>query len=121
MIETIDKKNAPLKVEQKEITKPLSEVLKSLKQPTADERIKKAEQFEILAQRFAQLSDKKTALDKFLIADDGTNGCILTLKSAGKSFDISNNGVIKEVLTYAKVKLNSLIETTEAEILSFVI
>ena len=109
---------APKTVEQKDSTK--MEVLKVSK-PTANERIKRAEQFEILAEKFAQLSDKKNGLDKFLIADDGTQGCTMVLKSAGKTFEISNSGVIKEILTYAKVKLNSLIETTEAEILNFVI
>ncbi|MES2590899.1 MAG: hypothetical protein V4608_03355 [Bacteroidota bacterium] len=113
-----ESKQAPEMVEQKEIAK--MEILKPLK-PTADERIKRAEQFEILAQRFEILTEKKNSLGKFLIADDGTQGCTLILKSAGKSFEMNNNAVIKEVLTSAKVKLDTLIEITEAEVLNFII
>ena len=64
---------------------------------------------------------KKSALAKFLIADDGTQGCNLVLKSRTNTFEISNNTVIKEVLTFAKTKLDSLIEISEAEVLHFII
>ncbi|OFY87847.1 MAG: hypothetical protein A3F72_02960 [Bacteroidetes bacterium RIFCSPLOWO2_12_FULL_35_15] len=103
------------------ITKPLNEVIAEEKKVSAIDRIKKAEQFEILAKRHEVLTDKKSQLAKFIIADDGTQGCTIVFKSGMKSFEIANNGVIKELLTYAKVKLDSLIDVSEAEVLSFVI
>lgn len=110
-------KIAPAKVEQKKVEtpakvefkkvetpigRPMGEILKELKPLTAQGRIKKAEQFAILSERFNLLVTKREQLEKFLIADDGTNGA-----------------VIKEVLTFAKNKLNVLIEITDSEILSF--
>lgn len=119
-------KTAPAKVEQKEVkqpieAKPLGKVLDTVKQPTAIDRIKRAEQFEILSKRHQHLTEKKTELDKFLISDDGTQGVTMFLEMGNKTFEISNNGVIKELLTYAKTKLNSLIEVSEAEVLNFTI
>lgn len=113
-----EKQQAPEMVELKEIA--TMEVLKPTK-PTADERIKRSEEFEILARRFEILNEKKNGLNKFLISDDGTQACTLTLKSAGKSFEINNNGVIKKLLITAKSELDSLIESTESEVLNFVI
>jgi hypothetical protein len=109
---------APVMVEQKNTSK--LEVVKESK-PTANDRIKRAEQFELMAQKFAILTEKKNSLEKFLISDDGTQGCTLSLKSGSKTFEINNNSVIKELLTSAKIKLDTLIEIAEAEILNFVI
>jgi hypothetical protein len=127
MATVTEKKGTPEKVELNGIAKDtekgkaLSEILNNVKQPTATERIKRAEQFAILSERYEQLTNKKIQLEKFLIADDGTQGCTLSLKSSGKLFEIANSAVIKEVLTFAKTKLNSLIEITEAEVLHFTI
>lgn len=121
------KTEVPVKVElgvtvkKEEVSKPSTDILEEFKPKSALDRIKRAEQFEILSTRYQQLSDKKTSLDKFLISDDGTQGATLILKSGGKTFEISNNGVIKEVLIYAKTKLNSLLEITEAEVIGFTI
>ncbi len=137
MIETKDKKGiVPVKVEQKGTSKegvlketnngmpngkPMSEVLAELKPPTAESRKRNAEQFAMLSQKHNLLVEKKSSLDKFLIGDDGLVGSVLIIKSGTKSFDVSNNAVIKELLVFAKEKLNSLILVAEAEILSFVI
>ena len=120
------KNEIPVKVESKNDVstgegKPMSEILKGLKPATAATRIKNAEQFGILCERHEILMEKKTSLEKFLISDDGTTNCQMIFKSNGKSFDISNNGVIKELLTLAKNKLDNLIVITDAEIMSFVI
>lgn len=104
-----------------ETAKPMQVVLEEQKKVSAQDRIKKAEQFEILANRHEALVEKKSQLAKFLISDDGTQGVNLVFKSRNQTFEISNNAVIKEVLTYAKTKLDSLIETSEAEVLHFVI
>lgn len=104
------------------VAKPLSIIRESEKVPTALSRIQKSEQFQILGDRHQKLVSKKSELEKFIIGDDGLQGCTLILKNAnGKSFEISNGGVIKEVLVYAKTKLNSLIEISEAEVLGFTI
>lgn len=100
-------KIAPAKVEQKKVETP------------AKVEFKKAEQFAILSERFNLLVTKREQLEKFLIADDGTNGANLLFKNGNKTFEIANSAVIKEVLTFAKNKLNVLIEITDSEILSF--
>ena len=121
------KAETPVKVELKKIEisqnggKPMNEILKDLKPVTAESRKRNAEQFVILSQKHGLLIDKKNQLDKFLIADDGMAGALLTVKMKDKSFDVSNNEVIKGLLLSAKVKLNSLIEITESEILNFII
>ena len=124
MVVTKKQEIAPVKVEQKETkntteSKPLSEVMQNSKPVTAHDRIKKAEQFDILTKRFQALQDKKTELDKFLISDSGLQGVSLYLEGGNKSFEISNTSVIKEVLGFAKTKLNVLLEETESEVLNF--
>ena len=126
MAEVKNKIEIPAKVESKNGVslgegKPSSQILREIKIPTATDRIRKGKQFQILSNRHKALVDKKTELDKFLISDDGTNGSSLTFKIGSKTFEISNNSVIKELLTVAKVKVNSLVEITEAEIVTFVI
>lgn len=124
MVVTKNTPAAPVKVEQKETkntaeAKPISEIRNNLKPITAIDRIKKAEQFDILTKRFQALQDKKTELDKFLISDSGLQGVHLFLEGESKTFEISNTSVIKEVLSFAKTKLNILLEETENEVLTF--
>ncbi len=125
MAEVKTKTEIPAKVESKNGVlgngTPSSQNLKEVKFSTASDRIKKGEQFAILSNRHKALVDKKAELDKFLIADDGTAGSSMNFKIGNKAFEISNNAVIKELLTVTKVKLNCLVEITEAEIVTFVI
>ncbi len=112
-------KIAPAKVEQKKVEtpakvefkkvetpigRPMGEILKELKPLTAQGRIKKAEQFAILSERFNLLVTKREQLEKFLIADDGTNGANLLFKNRNKTFEIANSAVIKEVLKNSILK-----------------
>jgi hypothetical protein len=108
---------APEKVEQKNVT--TLKVVTNEKIQSAMDRIKRAEQFDILTKRYQHLVDKKEELDKFLLADDGLQGITLFLEGGNKSFEVSNTSVIKELLTTATTKLTSLLASSEKEILEF--
>jgi len=108
---------APEKVEQKNVT--TLKVVTNEKIQSAMDRIKKAEQFDILTKRYQHLIDKKGELDKFLLADDGLQGITLFLEGGNKSFEVSNTSVIKELLNTASTKLTSLLESSEKDILEF--
>lgn len=90
------------------------------KATTAQERIEKAEQFDILAGRFDYLKTKKQDLEKFVLKNDGLSGCRLSIMaSGGAQFDVQNTSIIGELLTLCNVKLNALLNEAENEILNF--
>ena len=90
------------------------------KTTTAQERIEKAEQFDILAGRFDYLKTKKADLEKFVLKNDGLSGCRLSvISNAGAQFEVQNTTIIGELLTLCNVKLNGLLNEAENEVLNF--
>ena len=87
---------------------------------TAAERIERNEKFTLLGERFKFLQGKRKEVDHFLTAADGTSSAkIMVTNSNGASLEISNGAVITDLLKTATKTLDSMIEETELEILSF--
>lgn len=117
-MKTDNKKGAENTTEVKAQEQNTSLVVMS-KATTAQERIEKAEQFDILAGRFDYLKTKKQDLEKFVLKNDGLSGCRLSVVSGSAQFDVQNTNIISELLTLCNVKLNALLNEAENEILNF--
>lgn len=87
--------------------------------PSASARIKKMENFQLLAKRFKFLTDKKDELDKFIISSDGTKEQIVLKNAEGFEFTVSNSQVVEEVVKVMQDKLSVFIGHSESEILNY--
>lgn len=87
--------------------------------PTASGRIKRLENFQLLAKKHDFLTTKKNELDKFIISSDGTKEKI-TLKNAdGFEFTVSNSQVVEKVVDVISAELAVFIDKSEKEVLTF--
>lgn len=103
---------------EKEVQKNIKR-LDELLQPTADFRIKKLANFQILAGKHQFLLDKKNELDKFLVSSDGTKEKIILKNASGFEMEVSNTQVVEEVVQVMQNKLNQFIEHSEKDILNY--
>ena len=87
--------------------------------PSASARIKKMENFQLLANRYKFLADKKDQLDKFIISSDGTKENITLKNAEGYEFTVSNSQVVEEVVKVMQDKLALFISHSENEILKY--
>ena len=87
--------------------------------PTADARIKKAANFQILAGKHQFLTKKKEELDQFRVSSDGTKEKVVLKNAAGFSLEISNSQVVEEVIEVMIKTLNNFIAKSEKEVLEY--
>ena len=106
-----------VKNELKEQTKFLIANLK----PTAEDRIKNAEKFQILTEKYSHLKAKKEEMEKFKISSDGTKDRIYFENSEGYKLEVSNSNIIEEMINLAELTLNKILINTQSEVQSFVI
>lgn len=92
--------------------------VKSIFNPTANQRIKKLENFERLAERYRKLESKKDELESFNVSVDGINEKMV-LHSGSASFEISNSRVINQLKDGIEKMLSELLEQSEKEIVEF--
>ncbi|MFB9055074.1 hypothetical protein ACFFVB_18480 [Formosa undariae] len=102
----------------KKVEKSNTEV-KDLFNPTAESRIKRAENFKILADKFKFLNDKNDDLQKFIVSSDGTKEKIVLENAQGFKFEVSNSNVIEKVLDVVKSELQNITNEAEKEVLTF--
>jgi len=88
---------------------------------TAEARIKKAEQFQILSGKFEGLKQKGEQLEKFIISNDSTKTKITLSNSMGFTFEVTNSNTISRVLAVIKEDVGFLLEKAENQILDFAI
>lgn len=89
--------------------------------PTAEERIKNAQKFQILTKKYDHLKEKKEELERFKISSDGTGEHIYFENAEGYKLEISNSNVIEQMISLAENTLNRILQTTETEVQEFVI
>ncbi|WP_341221042.1 hypothetical protein [Polaribacter atrinae] len=106
---------------QKEQLKDQTETLIATFRPTAEERIKNAEKFKILTEKYAALKTKKDELEKFKISSDGTKEQIYFENAAGYKLQVSNSNVIDAMLKLADKTLSDFLNKTQEEVQNFVI
>ncbi|OBQ56105.1 hypothetical protein JJL45_05170 [Tamlana sp. s12] len=89
--------------------------------PTAESRLKRLENFQILATRHQFLNEKNDALQKFIVSSDGTKERFILENAQGFTFEVSNSQVIEKVLYVVKSELQRITDVSEKEVLSFII
>ena len=109
------------KTQKKETANDVKEIIKSFAPPTAEQRIKNAENFKILTNKFEHLQTKSDELKRFKISSDGTKEKIYLQNSEGFKFEVSNSKIIDETLNLLENTLNSILKATEKEVQDFVI
>lgn len=106
-------KNDAPKVEKS--TTKIDEVLK----PTAESRLKKLDNFKILAERHKFLEQKNDDLQKFIVSSDGMKEKLVLKNAQGFSFEVSNSQVLEKCLYVIKEELQKITTASEKEVLNF--
>lgn len=86
---------------------------------TAEERIKKARNFQVLSQRFEFLKEKADELERFQMENTGTNTHLTLRNQTGFEFKVSSSTVIEKALTVITQELKALLSKTETEIVDY--
>jgi hypothetical protein len=103
----------------KPIEKQEKEIVKLPIVPTAEFRLKMAEQFRILGEKFNFLKTKEDELNKFVLSSDGTKEKISLSNASGFKFEVSNSQTIEKVLKVIQDDLSAFTERANEEILNF--
>ena len=111
---TVAKNNSTATAEKVSSTR-VDEILN----PTADGRIKKLENFKMLADKHRFLIAKQDQLEKFIISSDGTKEKVLLKNASGFEFEVSASQVVEKVLYVIKEELQAFVSISENEVLEF--
>lgn len=95
--------------------------IKALLMPTAAQRLKNAQNFQLVGKRYDFLKAKQDELNTFNVSSDDTQEKLTLTNSSGFKFEISNSNVISSVLGLLSSHIESKLEETEKEILAFTI
>lgn len=87
--------------------------------PSAEDRIKRAENFTIISNKFTHLKTKKDELEKFVLSSDGTKEKIVLENSTGQKFSVSNTTVLEKIKNLMNDELGELLQTAEREVRTF--
>ncbi len=98
-----------------------NESLTAILETTADKRIKNLEIFERVCKKHRILKGKADELTAFLHSRDGLKEKIFIENSEGYEIEISNSGVINEVLAVIEKTLFRLLEESEKEVTTFIV
>ncbi len=93
--------------------------VKAIFDNSAESRIKKAKQFNFLAEKYEILKGKKDELDNFLLSSDQTKETIFLENAKGMRFTVSNSQVIEKVVELLTDQLTVFIDKSEEEIKNF--
>jgi hypothetical protein len=93
----------------------------ALLNPTPEQRILNARNFQILSDKYERLKDKQDDLNVFGLSSDGSQDKFRLSNSAGSSFEFSNTEVIEEVIAVVTKHLEKRLQDTKKQILEFVI
>jgi len=117
-------KTAPNKAKQngtakKETVQKTSTKIDDILNPTADSRMKKLENFNILAEKHKFLTQKNDDLQKFIVSSDGMKEKIVLKNAQGFTFEASNSQVIEKVIYVIKEELQKITDHSEKQVLEF--
>lgn len=108
------------KVEKSDVAQVTQKMIENFR-PSAEERIKNAEKFKILTEKYDHLKSKKEELEKFKISSDGTKEKIYFENAEGFKLEVSNSNVIDAMLQLAENTLLKIVTDTEKQVQEFVI
>lgn len=89
--------------------------------PSAETRLKKLEQFNVLGAKFKMLKAMEDDLTKFILSSDGSKEKIELSNNSGFKFNVSNTQTIEKVLILIKLELSGFIDKADKEIKEFII
>ena len=101
--------------DQKEAEKEIKAILN----PTAEQRIRNMENFNILSEKFMFLKEKDDELKKFILSSDGTRERISMSNANGFTFEVTNTNTLKRVIQVINEDLTVLTKQAEKESLEF--
>jgi thymidylate synthase len=100
--------------------KTTEEIIKTFA-PSAEERIKNADNFKILTNKFAHLKTKSDELKRFKISSDGTKEKIYLENAEGFKFEVSNSKIVDATLKLLETTLDEILSNTEKQVQEFII
>lgn len=104
----------------KPIEKEVEKIIQSLK-PSAEDRIRNAENFGILTKKFEHLKSKNEELKKFKISSDGSKEELKLKNSTGFEFTVSNSQIIHKAVEVFQNDLDRLLSDAQKEVQEFII
>lgn len=102
-----------------ELQEKKKELNKILLPPTADQRIKNAEIFTRIADKYQFLRKKKDHLSSFMASRDGLKEKLFIVSDSEENFEISNTRIIEKILTVCELELDELLKQSEIEVSTF--
>jgi len=97
----------------------VSEAKVIILKPTAEDRIRRLENFQLLTKKFQHLKTKKDELNAFLISSDGQKEKLVLKNSEGYILEVSNSEVILETTKLMENILDNLLAKAEKEVQEF--
>lgn len=88
---------------------------------TAEDRIKRAENFQILSTKYTHLKMKNEELERFIISKDGMREKLVLENSGGHKIEVNNSTVLGKAIDLLKNELQHLLSEADREIKEFVI
>ena len=117
---TVNTANNLKKVEdQKPQETKTTQTISDLVNPTAESRIKRMENFGILAKKHTFLQNKKNELERFEISQDGTKEKLTLSNANGFVFEVSNTQVMEKVVDLLNGELELFLAQSNKEILAY--
>lgn len=95
--------------------------LNAIFNPSAETKLKKAEQLRIIGDKYNFLKQKEDDLNNYVLSSDGTNEKIELTNKSGFKFVVTNTRTIEQVIEFLQKDLGEFILKAEKEIQEFVI
>ena len=118
-VKTSKKANVTTSKKVKPTTEKSSTQINEVLRPSAENRIKKMQNFQLMAEKHEFLQSKKDELEKFIISSDGTKEKITLSNAKGFILEISNSQVVEEMTEVVSKKLQQFLEASENDILNY--
>lgn len=113
-------KSTPAMQKSTPIKKEVEAIIRTLA-PSAEDRIRNAENFGILTTKFEHLKNKNEELKKFKISSDGSKEKLTLTNSTGFEFTVSNSQIISKAVEVFQNDLDRLLENAQKEVQEFII
>ncbi len=104
---------------QKATEEAKKEALLKVVVPSADDRIKRMENFQIVTKKYQHLKTKNEELKKFNISSDGTRERLILHNAADFNFEVTNSQVMQKVVNLLQSELDILLVDSEKEVREF--
>ena len=98
-----------------------TETIAQLVNPTAEGRIQRIENFQLLSKRYKFLKNKREELERFMVSNDGTKEKLILKNASGFEFEVANTQVLEKVVELLGTELDMFLAHSQNEILAYTI